>query len=53
MKRVANEWLWSAVLISIKCFVWTGYEIKDYIIISLLLIIHYGENLIYFITKEK
>jgi hypothetical protein len=53
MKRVANIWLWMAIIDSLYCGVWKGYEEKDYLLITLLLVIHYGENLIYYITKEK
>lgn len=49
--RVANLFLFVAIGLGAYCTFYKGWEQIDYIKITTLLIIHYGENLIYFIKQ--
>lgn len=53
MKRVANLWLCLAIITGAYCGLWKGWTTEDYSIVSIYLIIHYGENLIYYIKNNE
>lgn len=54
MKRVARFYGILSILVVLYMFLWKGFSVEGYCLLSCLLIVHYGENILYILKiKEK